>query len=110
MPTVCGLLQLDRPAGVHLDGSDLSPLLRGERDRILPVTAPVLLSRSTHFLAFSMVLAMMMLQMVLGIMTVIYIAPWHLAIVHQFGAVVLFTLILRARFLAQYPKVQSVRG
>ena len=59
--------------------------------------------------AFTMVLAMMVLQMVLGIMTVLYIAPWHLAILHQFGAVVLFTLILRARFLARYPKAQSVR-
>ena len=59
--------------------------------------------------AFTMVLAMMVLQMVIGIMTVLYIAPWHLAIVHQFGAVVLFTLILRARFLAGYPKAQSVR-
>ncbi len=59
--------------------------------------------------AFSLVLAMMVLQIVLGIMTVLYIAPWHLAIVHQFGAVVLFTLVLRARFLAQYPVAQSVR-
>ncbi len=59
---------------------------------------------------FSMVLAMMGLQMVLGIMTVLYIAPWHLAILHQLGAVALFVLILRARFLAQYPKAQSVRN
>ena len=29
---------------------------------------------------------------------------------HQFGAVALFALILRARFLAQYPLTQSVRG
>jgi len=27
LPTVCGLLGIDKPAGVHLDGSDLSPLL-----------------------------------------------------------------------------------
>ncbi|MEM9426366.1 MAG: heme A synthase [Pseudomonadota bacterium] len=60
--------------------------------------------------AFSAVMAMMLLQMVLGIATVLYLAPWHLAIVHQFGAVVLLTLILRARFLAQYPLTQSVRG
>lgn len=60
--------------------------------------------------AFSAVLAMMLLQMVLGIATVLYLAPWHLAIVHQFGAVVLFALILRARFLAGYPVAQSVRG
>ena len=29
LPTVCGLLGLEAPAGVHLDGSDLSPVLRG---------------------------------------------------------------------------------
>lgn len=60
--------------------------------------------------AFSLVMAMMLLQMVLGIATILYMAPWHLAILHQFGAVLLFTLILRARFLAQYPLAQSVRG
>ncbi len=60
--------------------------------------------------AITMVLAMLVLQMVLGIMTVIYIAPLSLAIVHQLGAVVAFILILRARFLARYPKSQSVRG
>ena len=29
LPTVCGLLKIDKPADVHLDGSDLSPLLLG---------------------------------------------------------------------------------
>ncbi len=60
--------------------------------------------------AFNAVLAMLSLQMVLGVATVLYSAPWHIAIVHQFGAVVLWTLILRARFLAGYPLAQSVRG
>ena len=60
--------------------------------------------------AFNAVMAMMVLQMLIGIMTVLYSAPWTIAILHQFGAVVLFTLILRARFLAQYPLAQSVRG
>lgn len=32
LPTVCGLLGLDKPTGRHLDGSDLSPILRGEAD------------------------------------------------------------------------------
>ena len=36
--------------------------------------------------------------------------PLTLAILHQFGAVVLYSLILRGRFLAQYPVTQSVRG
>ncbi|MCG3267717.1 heme A synthase [Yoonia sp. I 8.24] len=60
--------------------------------------------------AFHGVIGMMFLQMVLGIFTVIYSAPWHIAIVHQVGAVVLWMLILRARFLSQYPISQSVRG
>ena len=59
--------------------------------------------------AFNAMLAMMVLQMVLGIITVIYSAPWHIAIVHQLGAVVLWALILRGRFLAEYPRAQSVR-
>jgi arylsulfatase A len=29
LPTVCGLLGIDKPKGVHLDGSDISPLLTG---------------------------------------------------------------------------------
>ncbi|TWT98370.1 sulfatase-like hydrolase/transferase [Stieleria varia] len=32
LPTVCGLLGLPKPAGVHLDGSDLSPILTGNAD------------------------------------------------------------------------------
>ena len=60
--------------------------------------------------AFNAMLAMMVLQMVLGIVTVIYSAPWQIAIVHQLGAVILWALILRGRFLAQYPFAQSVRG
>ncbi|MFZ5961766.1 heme A synthase [Thalassococcus sp. BH17M4-6] len=59
---------------------------------------------------FNAVLAMMLLQMVLGIVTVIYGAPWQIAIVHQVGAVILWVLILRARFAAGYPASQSIRG
>ncbi|MXQ07809.1 heme A synthase [Alphaproteobacteria bacterium GH1-50] len=60
--------------------------------------------------AFNAMMAMMVLQVLIGIMTVLYSAPLLLAILHQFGAVVLYVLILRARFLAQYPVNQSVRG
>ncbi|MFN3664261.1 heme A synthase [Yoonia sp.] len=60
--------------------------------------------------AFNMMMAVMLLQVVLGIFTVIYSAPVHLAITHQFVAVILWAVILRARFVAQYPKPQSVRG
>jgi heme a synthase len=60
--------------------------------------------------AFHAMMAMMALQIALGIVTVLYSAPWHFAIAHQFGAVVLIVLILRARFFAMYPARQSVRG
>jgi len=60
--------------------------------------------------AFTAAFAVLLLQIVLGIMTVLYIAPWHLAIAHQFVAVVLWVLILRARFLSQYPRATSIRG
>ena len=60
--------------------------------------------------SFHAVMAMMFIQMLLGIVTVIQMAPWHIAILHQLGAVILWALILRARFLAQYPIPQSVRG
>ena len=60
--------------------------------------------------AFHSMLAAMILQVVLGIATVIYSAPWEIAIVHQLGAVVLWVVTLRARFLAQYPHSQSIQG
>ncbi|MBM1218785.1 COX15/CtaA family protein [Ponticoccus sp. SC2-23] len=60
--------------------------------------------------AFNAVLAVLTLQVLLGIVTVLYSAPLHLAILHQVGAVILWALILRGRFLARYPLAQSVRG
>ncbi|MGR3463924.1 heme A synthase [Limimaricola sp.] len=63
---------------------------------------------ATRF-AVSAVLVMLLVQMGLGIVTAIYAAPWHAAITHQLGAVLLWVLILRARFLARYPYVQSLR-
>ncbi|MGG7646287.1 heme A synthase [Rhodovulum sp. YNF3179] len=49
-------------------------------------------------------------QMVLGIVTVLYAAPWQIAIIHQLGAVAVVVLVLRARFQTMYPTAQSVRG
>ena len=60
--------------------------------------------------AFNAVMAMITLQMLLGIVTVMYSAPLHFAIVHQIGAVASWVLILRARFLSAYPVQQSIRG
>ncbi len=61
-------------------------------------------------LAFHAVLAAMALQVLLGIVTVLYGAPVQIALVHQLGAVALWVLILRGRFLAHYPLTRSVRG
>ncbi|RVT84275.1 heme A synthase [Rhodobacteraceae bacterium CCMM004] len=60
--------------------------------------------------AVNAVLAALLVQTLLGIVTVLYSAPWTLAILHQFGAVVLWTLLVRARHRAAYPLPQSVRG
>ncbi len=68
--------------------------------------------RSAHArtrFAFNAVMAALLLQIALGIMTVVYAAPWQMAILHQFLAVVLWVLILRARFLSAYPVASSVR-
>jgi len=60
--------------------------------------------------AFDWVAAILFAQIVLGIVTVMHSSPWYLAIWHQLGAVLLVTLILRARFLSIYPLPQSVKG
>ena len=59
--------------------------------------------------AFNAVFAALLLQMVLGIVTVLYAAPWQIAILHQLMAVCLWVLILRARFLSAYPIATSIK-
>jgi len=58
LPTVCGLLGIDEPKGVHLDGSDLSPLLTGRLDEfrrrqplfwLLPASAPAVAIRDGNY-------------------------------------------------------------
>lgn len=63
---------------------------------------------NTRF-AFHMVMAMMLAQIALGVVTVLTSAHLHVAITHQLGAVILWVLILRARHLAQYPMAGSIR-
>ncbi len=60
--------------------------------------------------AFNSMFAVLLLQIGLGIMTVLYGAPVHIALVHQLVAVILWVLILRARFLSGYPIATSIRG
>jgi arylsulfatase A len=54
LPTVCGLLGIDKPANVHLDGSDLSSLLTGRANQfsrhqplfwLLPASEPAVAIR-----------------------------------------------------------------
>jgi arylsulfatase A len=58
LPTICGLVGIDKPSGVHLDGSDLAPLLTGRRDEfarhqplffILPTSSPAASIREGRF-------------------------------------------------------------
>jgi len=52
---------------------------------------------------FNLVFAVTFFQTILGITTVMYAAPWEIAIVHQFGAILLWVFVLRARFMTKYP-------
>lgn len=58
--------------------------------------------------AFAAMAAMLVVQVSLGVLTVMHAAPLPLAILHQIGAIALFTLILRARFTALYPKAERI--
>lgn len=60
--------------------------------------------------AFNMMIVMVLLQVILGISTVMLAAQMHVALTHQAGAIFLWVMILRGRFLAAYPVTQSVRG
>lgn len=67
-------------------------------------------AHATTRFAFNAVLAAMAVQILLGIITVLYAAPVHIALVHQAVAVVLWVLIIRARYLSGYPIATSIRG
>ena len=54
-------------------------------------------------------MAMMLGQVIWGIVTVLTAAHAHIAITHQIGAVILWVLIIRARHLAIYPVAGSIR-
>ena len=59
--------------------------------------------------AFAWMGAWVFVQAGLGIVTLMYGAPLSLGLVHQTGAIVAIALILRARFMARYPVLGSVR-
>lgn len=66
-------------------------------------------NENTRF-AFHAAMAVMLLQVVIGVVTVMYSAPWQVAILHQLIAVILWALILRGRFVARYPVAQTIKG
>jgi heme a synthase len=59
--------------------------------------------------AFHLVMAVLVVQMLVGIWTVLTAATLHVALTHQLGAVLLWVLILHARHLSQYPRAGSIR-
>jgi len=67
-------------------------------------------SYTTTKRAVDWVLVMIFTQAVIGIVTVMLSAPWHVAIAHQITAIILWVLMIRARHLAQFPIAQSIRG
>lgn len=60
--------------------------------------------------AFHAVLALMVVQIAIGIATVLTAAHVHVAITHQISAVLLWVLILRARHLGGYPVAGSIKA
>lgn len=95
-----GLVQfMHRIVGYLLFAFGIVVWLRGRRS-----------AHATTRFAFNAVLAALVLQVVLGITTVLYAAPVHMALTHQALAVILWVLILRARFLSGYPVATSLRG
>ncbi|MFX0544329.1 heme A synthase [Roseovarius sp. S1116L3] len=90
---------IHRMVGYALLAFSVMALLRGRRSAHV-------VTRHAFALAFWTVLA----QIALGIVTVVLGAPWQVAILHQFLAVIVWVTIIRARFHAGYPLAQSVRG
>jgi cytochrome c oxidase assembly protein subunit 15 len=59
---------------------------------------------------FHFVLGVTALQIALGIWAVLSMAQLHVAITHQAVAVLLWVLVIRARFLARHPVAATIRG
>lgn len=79
---------------------------------IVAVTVALRARRSPHAsvrVAFAWMGAWVFVQAGLGIVTLMYGAPLSLGLVHQISAIVAIALILRARFMACYPVLGSVR-
>ena len=94
-----GLVQfIHRMSGYLLLAFGIVVWLRGRRS-----------AHATTRMAFHAMMAMLVVQMLIGIATVLTAAHAQVAITHQLGAVILWVLILRARHLSRYPIAGSVR-
>ncbi|MEO1562788.1 MAG: heme A synthase [Pseudomonadota bacterium] len=58
--------------------------------------------------AFTAMHGLVWVQIIWGIATVLYAAPWQLAIVHQLLAVAIICLLLRAKFFSTYPLPERI--
>ena len=58
----------------------------------------------------ALMMAVMVAQVIIGIVTVMYSAPMALGLLHQLAAVAVWVFILNLRHRARYPISQSVRG
>ena len=58
--------------------------------------------------AFNMAFIVLIIQIIVGIITVIHVAPWHLAILHQIIAILLWISILRTSFLCNFPVFEKI--
>lgn len=79
----------------------------------LALVALIRSRRSVHGvtqMAFVLAAVWMVLQSVLGVVTLLHGDPLALRLAHLGGALVLWLFLIRARFLARYPRVQSIRG
>ncbi|WP_323784575.1 heme A synthase [Thalassovita sp.] len=94
-----GLVQfIHRCVGYLLFAFGIMVFLRGRRSAHAR-------TRAAYTAAFVALCA----QVALGIYTVMTGALWQVAIVHQVGAILVWVLVLRARFLSGYPVVDTIR-
>ncbi|HVG49868.1 MAG TPA: heme A synthase [Rubellimicrobium sp.] len=87
--------------------------MTGNAVAILAVVVWLRARRSPHATtrrAFHLILAAVGVQVALGIAAVLTMAQLHVAITHQAGAILLWTLVVRGRFLARHPIAASIRG
>ena len=80
---------------------------------VLGLVALIRSRRSVHAvtrMAFVLAAVWVLLQAVLGVVTLLHGDPLALRLAHLGGALVLWLFLIRARFLARYPRVQSIRG